>query len=84
MVNAHCSQSTHMCELKLFEGVLFSFYFSFLFFKKKEVGGGGEYIKENFKTTINFTIKNLQIDLAMNVIGATSPINYFFCFVFKS
>ena len=47
------------------------------------MGGGGEYIKENFKTTINFTKKNLQIDLAMNVIGATSPINYFFVLCLK-
>ena len=47
------------------------------------MGGGGEYIKENFKTTISFTKKNLQIDLAMNAIGATSPINYFFVLCLK-
>lgn len=47
------------------------------------MGGGGEHIKENFKTTINFTIKHLQIDPAMNVIVATSPINYFFVLSLK-
>ena len=57
--------------------------FIFLFFKKKEVGGGGEYIKEYFKTTINFTIKNLQIDRTMNVIGISSPIDYFFVLCLK-
>ena len=47
------------------------------------MGGGGEYIKEYFKTTINFTIKNLQIDRTMNVIGVSSPIDYFFVLCLK-
>ena len=35
------------------------------------------------ETTTNFTIKNLQIDRTMNVIGISSPIDYFFVLCLK-